>query len=67
MRDEKPSGPIGRWGLRRLLGRRSSANNPDDQQPVTSRWSMGVLNDPNTVEVPGKTRFDGRSSLVWLH
>ncbi|KAF1735753.1 MFS antiporter QDR3 [Beauveria bassiana] len=53
MRDEKPSGPIGRWGLRRLLGRRSSDNNPDDQQPVTSRWSMGVLNDPNTVEVPG--------------
>ncbi|OAA75584.1 Major facilitator superfamily domain, general substrate transporter [Akanthomyces lecanii RCEF 1005] len=53
MDDEKPSGHGGRWGLGRLFGRGSAANDSDKEHPRTSKWSMGVLNDPDTVEVPG--------------
>lgn len=54
MYDEKPSGHNGRWGFGRLFGRGSAANDANQEQPRTSKWSMGVLNDPDTVEVPGK-------------
>jgi hypothetical protein len=50
----KSSGPS-RWHLGRLFGGKSS--NADDSEGVfsnTPKWSFGVLNDPGTVEVPGK-------------
>ncbi|XWW95661.1 hypothetical protein V2A60_003627 [Cordyceps javanica] len=50
---EKPSDPGRRWVLSHLFARRSAPNDSETSQPPTSKWSMGVLNDPNTVEVPG--------------
>lgn len=56
MTDEKSSPAKGRWAFGRLFGKGAASNDSDDEQPRTSKWSMGVLNDPKTVEVPGKSR-----------
>lgn len=65
MTEEKP--PSGdRWPFRRFFGRGSSANDSDDDNPRTSKWSMGVLNDPKTVEVPGKTTHEPFQTCSWL-
>ncbi|EGX94909.1 MFS transporter, putative [Cordyceps militaris CM01] len=55
MYGEKPSSPNRYWGLGRLFTSRSASNDEehDSDIPRTSKWSMGVLNDPSTVEVPG--------------
>ncbi|KAL7804445.1 major facilitator superfamily domain-containing protein [Trichoderma afarasin] len=46
----------GRWRLGRLFGGNADAQGEGDgegQKPGPERWSMGILNDPETVEVPG--------------
>ncbi|KAH7112056.1 major facilitator superfamily domain-containing protein [Dactylonectria macrodidyma] len=48
MSSEKPNIP--RW--RRLLGAPGTSR-PSDEAWGPSRWSMGVLNDKKTIEVPG--------------
>ncbi|KAJ3477995.1 hypothetical protein NLG97_g8693 [Lecanicillium saksenae] len=54
MSDEKPTGAKARWGFGRLFGKDARPGDSDDERPRrTSKWSMGVLNDPDTVEVPG--------------
>ncbi|PHH83440.1 hypothetical protein CDD83_2984 [Cordyceps sp. RAO-2017] len=43
-----------RWKMPRLFrGRRPDPDSPADHKPGHSKWSMGVLNDRETVEVPG--------------
>ncbi|KAF5023493.1 hypothetical protein F66182_4444 [Fusarium sp. NRRL 66182] len=46
MSSEKPNVP--RW--RRFLG---ASSTPDEASNGPSKWSMGVLNDKETIEVPG--------------
>ncbi|KAF4988893.1 hypothetical protein FDECE_14893 [Fusarium decemcellulare] len=48
MASEKPKAPA--W--RRLLGA-GAANTNQDESWGPSKWSMGVLNDKKTIEVPG--------------
>jgi hypothetical protein len=47
---EKPEVP--KW--RRLLGAGAAASTPSDGRWKPSKWSMGVLNDKETIEVPGQ-------------
>ncbi|UNI15457.1 hypothetical protein JDV02_001990 [Purpureocillium takamizusanense] len=42
-----------RHGLRRLFARRPTAEPRNEKQSSHPRWSFGILNDPETVEVPG--------------
>ncbi|PNP51152.1 hypothetical protein THARTR1_08214 [Trichoderma harzianum] len=42
----------GRWRLGRLFGGKTDSED-QGQNPGPERWSMGILNDPETVEVPG--------------
>ncbi|KAL7916173.1 major facilitator superfamily domain-containing protein [Trichoderma velutinum] len=46
----------GRWRLGRLFGGNTDTEGVGEgegQKPGPERWSMGILNDPETVEVPG--------------
>ncbi|KAK5998769.1 putative MFS-type transporter [Cladobotryum mycophilum] len=43
----------GRWGLGHLFGNGEPSSGSDDEGNSPTKWSMGVLNDPKTVEVPG--------------
>lgn len=65
MSEEKPSG-VGRLGLGRFFGRSGGAQNADTGaganaaagttvggKPKPPSWSMGIMNDPDTIEVPG--------------
>lgn len=52
MSAEKSPAP-GRWGIQRLFGRKGAAKSTSEGQSGPSTWSMGVLNDKETVEVPG--------------
>ncbi|KJZ75803.1 hypothetical protein HIM_04960 [Hirsutella minnesotensis 3608] len=46
--------PPSRWRISRLFGSRQPAGNDASQGTAGhSKWSMGVLNDKETVEVPG--------------
>jgi hypothetical protein len=63
MAEEKPATGLGRLRLGRLLGRSGQASEAPDADPAAGgtvrgkpkppTWSMGVLNDPDTIEVPG--------------
>lgn len=52
MVSEKPKG-AGRSGLGKLLGRDNEATARSGGKPKPPKWSMGVLNDRTTIEVPG--------------
>ncbi|KAL6410371.1 Protein HOL1 [Ilyonectria robusta] len=43
--------PQSRW--RRFFGDNSTGNSSSDDVSGPSKWSMGVLNDKETIEVPG--------------
>ncbi len=52
---EEKSSSAGRWRIGRLFG--GKATGAGDSENVSSgppKWSFGVLNDEETVEVPGK-------------
>ncbi len=55
-KDLLPETPRGRW--RSFFGRDSAANDtapngPEEEEGRPTKWSMGVLNDRKTHEVPG--------------
>lgn len=64
MSEVKPSG-LGRLGLGRFFGRSEDASSVTDAdaaaaagkvvggKPKPPSWSMGIMNDPDTIEVPG--------------
>lgn len=53
MSSEKPQGPGRvRWGG--MFGKNNKERDTENGRLGPSKWSMGVLNDPETVEVPGK-------------
>lgn len=53
MSSEKPPGPGRvRWGG--MFGKNNKERDTENGRLGPSKWSMGVLNDPETVEVPGK-------------
>ncbi|KAH7019975.1 major facilitator superfamily domain-containing protein [Ilyonectria destructans] len=52
MSTEKENSPAqSRW--RRFFGDNSTSNSSSDDVSGPSKWSMGVLNDKETIEVPG--------------
>lgn len=52
---EDPKDAASRWKINRLFKTKSSADsNQEKRVSGHSKWSFGVLNDPLTVEVPGK-------------
>lgn len=63
MAEEKPATGLGRLRLGRLFGRSGQTSEAPAADPATGGtvggkprppvWSMGVLNDPDTIEVPG--------------
>lgn len=56
MVSEKPEKKPGRFGLGNLFGghpKQQSSSEDEDGRSGPPTWSMGVLNDPKTVEVPG--------------
>lgn len=61
--EEQASAPSGR-GLGGLFKRRnktqSSSDNEGGERSRHPQWTMGILNDPKTVEVPGMTSSNRR-------
>ncbi|KAG5980627.1 hypothetical protein E4U54_006752, partial [Claviceps lovelessii] len=51
---EEPKDAASGWKLGRLLKSKASQNNQQEKTtiPGHSKWSFGVLNDKETVEVP---------------
>ena len=52
--ESAPSQPRLRW--KRILGVKDSADSEgdDDNETPKEKWTMGILNDPQTEEVPGE-------------
>lgn len=69
MAPDPEAGSTPQKGGWRLFGRSSTREQDNAEIPGSRglpKWNMGILNDRETIEVPGKSRYPGASFCIYI-